>query len=276
MIEFMKMHGLGNDFIVIDTRDQQVSDDASFYKAICDRKRGIGCDQLVLICAPRDDKSDLYVRLINREDGLEVGMCGNALRCVAGAFWDVVERRDPEQLIIATQSGHYPARKIDEQIAQVMMGQAKTGWQEIPLREAQDTLNIILSDMPQLPVAGAMNIGNPHIAFVTNDVMSVPLTEWGPQIEHHPLLPERANVEFIQVMDRHTLRMRVWERSAGITEACGSGACAAAWIAAQRGLVQSPVTVIMDGGRLTITIDSDGTIHQTGPYALAFTGQIAL
>jgi diaminopimelate epimerase len=275
-INFLKMHGLGNDFIVIDTRDQIMPDNSAFYRAICDRKRGIGCDQLVLICAPRDEKSDLYVRLINNSDGLEVGMCGNALRCVAGAFWDSTMRRELDTLVLATQSGYYPSRKISETQAEVLMGQAATDWQAIPLAAEQDFLQVKLHSDLSVPLAGVMNIGNPHIVFVMDDVMTVPLAEWGPVVEYDAVLPERANVEFIQVLDMHHIRMRVWERSAGITEACGSGACASAFIAMQRGLVQSPVKVQMDGGVLDIRIDETGMIYQSGPYATAFSGVINL
>ncbi|HEY1095937.1 MAG TPA: diaminopimelate epimerase [Alphaproteobacteria bacterium] len=274
-INFTKMHGLGNDFIVIDTRFENVPDTEAVYRHLCDRKRGIGCDQLVLICNPRDEKSDLYVRLINM-DGMEVGMCGNALRCVAGMFWDKVKRKSADTLVLATQSGHYPSRRISETQAEVLMGQAATAWQKIPLAAEQDYLNVTLANNLPVPKAGVMNIGNPHIVFVVPDAEAVPLAEWGPQIEYDAILPERANVEFIHIVDPHHIRMRVWERSAGITEACGSGACASAFIALQRGLVQSPVKVQMDGGVLDIRIDEDGMIYQSGPYATAFSGQADL
>lgn len=271
-IEFLKMHGLGNDFIVIDTRNQSLPDHPAFFRALADRKRGVGCDQFALIEAPRDDQSDLYVRLLN-SDGSEVGMCGNALRCVVGHFWDKADRRDPGQLVLATQSGYYPARRIDDAQSQVMMGKAATQWQQIPLRAEQDVLQVRLDGLDQLPDGGVMNIGNPHIVFVVPDALNVPLSDWGPRVENHAVFPERTNVEFIQIMAPDHIRMRVWERGAGVTEACGSGACASAWIAHQRGLVQSPVRVEMDGGSLIITIDADGTIHQSGPYATAFAGE---
>jgi diaminopimelate epimerase len=274
-IKFLKMHGLGNDFVVIDTRDQHVPDDENMYRFLCDRKRGIGCDQLVLVCAPRDDKSDLYVRLINM-DGMEVGMCGNALRCVVGAFWDNASRRKSDELVLATQAGYYPSRKISDAEAEVMMGQAKTDWASIPLSSAQDYLDVrVQSDLP-VPVAGVMNIGNPHGVFIVDDALSVPLAEWGRELEYDGIFPERANIEFIHIVNPHHIRMRVWERSAGITEACGSGACATAFIALRRGLVQSPVTVEMDGGALHIRIDENGVIYQSGVFATSFAGMVEL
>jgi diaminopimelate epimerase len=274
-IQFLKMHGLGNDFVVIDMRDQHVPHHGDVYRFLCDRKRGIGCDQLVLVCAPRDDKSDLYVRLINM-DGMEVGMCGNALRCVVGAFWDIVPRRDPQYLVLATQAGYYPSRKISDTEAEVMMGQAKTDWASIPLASAQDYLAVrVQSDLP-VPIAGVMNIGNPHAVFMVDDALSVPLEQWGKDLEYDAVFPERANIEFIHVVDKHHVRMRVWERSAGITEACGSGACASAFIAQQRELVQSPVTVQMDGGSLSIRITDDGVIYQSGAFTHAFSGAVDL
>lgn len=271
-ISFLKMHGLGNDFIIIDLRSQTIPDHPAFFRALADRKRGVGCDQFALIEHPRDERSDLYVRLLN-SDGSEVGMCGNALRCVVGHFWDKTPRRNAEQMVLATQSGYYPARRIDGTQSQVMMGRAATQWQKIPLNAEQHHLRVRLRNLDQLPDGGVMNIGNPHVVFVVDDAMDVPLSDWGPKIETHTVFPERTNVEFIQIMTPDHIRMRVWERGAGITEACGSGACASAWIAYQRGLVQSPVRVEMDGGSLTITIDADGTIHQSGPYTVAFAGE---
>lgn len=269
-IPFVKMHGLGNDFVMIDARDYTIPENPGWFRFVCDRKRGIGADQLIVVGPARDNQSDLYVRIINM-DGMEVGMCGNALRCVAGLFWDKATRRHPDTLVLATQSGYYPSRKIDDTQSEVMMGKAATTWQQIPLSTETDTLNIRLDG---LPVGGVMNIGNPHCVFVVDDATAVPLEQWGPRVEFDPLFPQRTNVEFIHIVDNHHIRMRVWERSAGITEACGSGACASAWIASQRGLVQSPVRVEMDGGSLTIRIDADGTIHQTGPFAIAFTGEV--
>jgi diaminopimelate epimerase len=259
---FHKMHGVGNDFVVIDARAARIDMTAARARAIADRHSGIGCDQLILLEPSRT--ADLRMRIFN-SDGGEVEQCGNALRCVA-------------QLTgagrIETSGGLATATSSDAGIC-IDMGQPRFEWDAIPLAYSLDT-----ADLPaawdELAHGMAVNVGNPHIVFFVPDLDAVPLGRLGPEIEHDPLFSERVNVNVAQVTGPSSLRLRVWERGASLTRACGTGACATAVAAIRRRFVASPVTVSLPGGDLVIDWAPGGTILMTGPATHVFSGDAEL
>jgi diaminopimelate epimerase len=264
---FIKMHGLGNDFVVVDARARALALSNAAAHAIADRKTGVGCDQIITVRASK--AADAFMRIQNA-DGGEVEACGNAARCVA----DLLMRETGKPTAtIETVAGVLEARRAAGGRVAVDMGPARLDWREIPLSHACDTLRVPMA------IAGfaeptAVNIGNPHAVFFVPDAEAVPLAEIGPDIEHHAFFPQRTNVEFVQVLDRKRLRMRVWERGVGITRACGSGACAAAVAAARRGLSDRACEVRLDGGPLFLEWREDGHVIMTGPVATSFAGEL--
>jgi diaminopimelate epimerase len=264
---FLKMHGLGNDFVVFDARRQPLSLTTANVRAIADRHTGIGCDQLIVIePAPQAD-ADVFMRIYNA-DGDEVGACGNASRCVA---WLLMQEHDRRGVRIATASGIVSAEAASGTAIAVDMGVVRCAWQEIPLAEPADTLHLGITALP-LHDPVAVSVGNPHAVFFVDDADAVPLAIVGPVIERHPLFPQRTNVEAAAVLSRERIRLRVWERGAGITRACGTGACAAAVAACRRGLTGRRVTVDLDGGNLAVEWRDDDHVIMTGPASLSFTG----
>jgi diaminopimelate epimerase len=257
---FSKMHGLGNDFVVIDARDSAVAMTAGRAQAIADRHAGIGCDQLILI-GP-SDKADVSMRIFNA-DGSEVEACGNATRCVP-----LFVGRD---VLIETQAGLLDAKAVDGG-ASVDMGAPNLDWDRIPLAYAMDTLTMPVG-WEDLPAPAAVNIGNPHVIFFCDDLDTVDTARLGPLIEHDPLFPQRVNVNFAQQVGERHLRLIVWERGAGLTRACGTGACATAVAAIRRGLMKGPVTVSLPGGDLIIDWTPGGSIQMTGPATHVFDGE---
>ena len=268
-LPFTKMHGLGNDFVVIDARELPLvlSDDQK--RRIADRRRGIGCDQLIILEQSR--KADVFMRIYN-PDGSEAGACGNATRCVAGRL---MAERGVERILVETISGLLETAAADRGDITVDMGEAKTDWRDIPLAEACDTLHLPVRLGPLIDPVG-VNVGNPHAVFFVPDVAVIDLEKLGPELEHAPLFPERANIEVVQRLASGRLRMRVWERGAGITQACGSGACATLVAAARRGLTGRKAEVVLDGGTLTIEWLPDNHILMTGGWTTSFQGEIAL
>lgn len=268
---FIKMHGLGNDFVVVDARDEPflLTDDLA--RAIADRRRGVGCDQLLIIEPPSNGSADVFMRIRNH-DGGEVGACGNGTRCVAAL---VMEETGQDRLTIETQRGLLQASAAGRNRVQVDMGEALTGWRDIPLSEERDTLHLGLASGPLNDPVG-VNMGNPHAVFFVETVENLPLERLGPALEHDPLFPERANIGAAEVIGPNQLRLRVWERGVGLTQACGSGACAAAVAAARRGITGRKVEVVLDGGALELEWREDGHVLMTGPVATAFTGELAL
>ncbi|MGS0647493.1 diaminopimelate epimerase [Komagataeibacter melomenusus] len=265
MTGFLKMHGLGNDFVVVDERAQRHDLTPARIAALSDRHTGIGCDQFVILRPACAAGADVFVRFFNA-DGSESGACGNASRCVA----DLVARESGHtQVGLQTRAGVLPATIIRPGVVTVDMGVPAQGWEDVPLAEAMDTLH--------LPIAGdpaAVSMGNPHATFFlpTPDAMDPCMA--GPELEHHPLFPQRANIGFAHVTAPDAMRLRVWERGSGLTRACGSGACAAVVNAIRRGLVERSCTVAMDGGELNITWrEADGHVLMTGPAVTSFTGQ---
>lgn len=267
MIPFTKMHGLGNDFVVLDLRGGLPVPDADAARNIADRRRGIGCDQLILIEAADMAGADVRLRFLNA-DGSESGACGNGTRCVAS---QLLKESGADRLVLQTLAGRLEAVPAAGGQYTVDMGAPNLDWNAIPLAEQSDTLHLPIALGP-LEDAVAVNMGNPHCVFFVDDAEDIELATFGPQIEHHPLFPERTNVEVATVVDRGRIRLRVWERGAGITLACGSGACATAVAAARRGLTDRKVELIMDGGSLTAEWRTDDHVLLTGPVATSFTG----
>ncbi|MFN3642678.1 MAG: diaminopimelate epimerase [Gemmobacter sp.] len=256
----MKMHGLGNDFVVIDRRRGGPPVTPALARALADRHRGVGFDQLAVIEA---DPAVAARLVFFNSDGSESAACGNATRCIARFLMD---EAGLGRLALRTARGILAAEDAGGGITRVNMGQPLTDWQDIPLARAVDTLH--------LPIAGdpvATGMGNPHATFFVPDAEAVDLPAFGPAMEHHPLYPERTNVELATVRDRAAIRLRVWERGAGVTLASGSCACAAAVAAARRGLTGRRVTVIADGGPLVIDWRDDG-VWMEGATAHVFDG----
>jgi diaminopimelate epimerase len=266
-IDFIKMHGLGNDFVVIDARRVAFPLDEARAHAIADRKTGIGCDQLIVIEAPQRKDADIFMRIHNA-DGGEVEACGNATRCVAALL---MGETGSDRIAIETGAGLLEARPAAGGRITVDMGKAGLDWRDIPLVRAQDTLHV---DLALGPLADPVctNIGNPHATFFVADAADIDLATLGPLIEHDTLFPERTNVGIAQLLSPGRLRLRVWERGVGITRACGTGACAALVAASRRGLTGRTAEVILEGGPLEITWRADGHVLMTGPVATSFHG----
>ncbi|MEA3045062.1 MAG: diaminopimelate epimerase [Sphingomonadales bacterium] len=258
MTRFHKMHGLGNDFVIFDARDGAVAMDEARARAIADRRTGVGCDQVILL--EPSDIADVRMRIWN-SDGGEVEACGNAARCVALLGASTIE----------TLGGVLSA-KADGAAASIDMGHPRFGWDEIPLAYAMDAeaMPVAWEDL-QEPFA--VNVGNPHVVFFVGDADAVDLARLGPIIEQDPLFPERVNVD-IASFDGDAIKLRVWERGAGLTLACGTGACAAAVAAIKQRMVTSPVEVRLPGGTLTIEWASGETIRMRGPATHVFTGEL--
>lgn len=260
---FHKMHGLGNDFVVVDARSAPLAMTPARAAAIADRHTGIGCDQLIMLEASDDfDRSDARMRIWNA-DGGEVEACGNAARAVGVLIGDAV---------LMTKGGTISARRSDAG-ASVDMGKPRFDWNAIPLAYPLDTAAMPVA-WDGLESPAVINVGNPHIVFVVADAAAVDLAELGPRIEHDALFPERINVNIVQVTGPQSLRIRTWERGTGLTRACGTGACASAVVALRRGLVSAPVEVALPGGVLSIDWQAGGTIRMTGAATHVFTGEI--
>lgn len=258
--QFHKMHGLGNDFVVIDGRAHPVAMTQARARAIADRRTGIGCDQIILLGS--SEVADAQMRIFNA-DGCEVEACGNASRAVAILLGGTARVETLGGLIslTATENG-----------AIVDMGAPRFGWEEIPLAYAMDTRAMPVG-WEDLTTPAAVNVGNPHVIFFVDDAAAVDLARLGPMIEQDPLFPARINVNVASLAGKDHLRLRVWERGAGLTQACGTGACATAVAAIRAGLVQSPVRLSLPGGDLTIAWDAGGSIQMSGPATHVFTGE---
>jgi diaminopimelate epimerase len=268
MARFLKMHGCGNDFVVFDERAGSLGLTATRAAAIADRRTGVGCDQFIVIePAPPHSNADAFMRIRN-PDGAEAGACGNATRCVATLLANETGRR---RQVIRTVAGNLPSELLADGRVQADMGAAQLDWRDIPLARPMDTLHL---DLPGDPAAVSM--GNPHATFFVEDVEQAVVHELGPRMEHDPLFPARANIGFAQVLLPDRIRLRVWERGAGLTLACGSGACAALVNAHRRGLTGRRAIVIVDGGELEIEWRDDGHVLMTGPVATSFVGEIDL
>ena len=273
-LPFLKMHGLGNDFIVLDGRDGSPMPDAVQMQALAHRHLGIGCDQLMVLMPPVDGV-DVVLDMFNA-DGSVAGACGNGTRCVADLM---MAERNIDKVTIRTISGDLPAWRVDKGAPiSVQMGPVHTSWQDIPLTRDRDTLCLDLG-LADFGPATALSVGNPHAVFFVEDAEAVDIEKWGPIAEQHPIFADRANIEFVSVIARDKIRMRVWERRVGVTMACGSGACAAAAAGILRGLTIAKQQVQLDGGILEIDWqDADsatgGQIIMTGAVATIASGTI--
>lgn len=272
MTTFLKMHGLGNDFAVFDARNAPLAFDAATAHAIADRRRGIGCDQVIVI--EPSDKADVFMRIYNA-DGSEVESCGNATRCVARLLFD---ERNTGRVRIDTRGGLLECSDAGGGRVTVDMGAPIFDWREIPMAQAVDTgsfaLSVDGSHEPALAEASALSMGNPHCVLFVGDTANAPVTTLGPALEHHAWFPARTNVEFAEVQSPRTIKLRVWERGTGETLACGTGACAAAVAAMARGLTERNVDVALAGGTLTIEWRDDDHVLMTGPSSLAYHGDV--
>jgi diaminopimelate epimerase len=266
-IPFRKMHGLGNDFVVLDQRRDPYPIDAQRARALADRHTGIGCDQLLLIEPPRNRLAQVFMRIFN-PDGSEAQACGNGTRCVARL---IAAETGKNVFLIETVAGLLDTTVDATGTATVDMGMPLLSWHDIPLSREADTLRVklrrgALSD----PVC--TNMGNPHATFFVDDAEAIDLEKLGPLLEHDALFPERANIGVATVRDPQIIRLRVWERGVGVTRACGSGACAALVSAHRRGLTGNRATVTLDGGTLEIGWPDDRHVLMTGPATMSFEG----
>lgn len=264
-IPFVKMHGLGNDFVVLDRRVASLPEITSgFARRIADRREGVGCDQLIILEAPQAADCDLRMRILNA-DGGEVGSCGNASRAVALLVGRAARVETGGGIIEVSPHGGG---------ASVDMSVPRFDWQAIPLAYAMDTLTMPVG-WGELTAPTAVNVGNPHVVFFVKDADAVPLGRLGPEIETDRLFPERVNVNVAAIESRTRIHLRVWERGAGLTRACGTGACATAVAAMRRGLVEREVAVSLPGGELKIRWCDDDRITMTGPATESFRGDFA-
>jgi diaminopimelate epimerase len=271
---FLKMHGLGNDFVVLDARTAALDLTPERRRIIADRRLGVGCDQLIVLEPPTEREADVFMRIYN-PDGGEAQACGNATRCVASV---VMDERKTDQVTVQTIAGLLESQKTGVgsnglPVISVDMGLARLDWREIPVREACDTKHMPVGIGPLQDPVGT-NMGNPHATFFVDDAAAIPLGELGPKLEHDRFFPERVNVGVAQLLGEGRLRLRVWERGAGITLACGSGACAAVVAASRRGLVQRNADVELEGGTLAIEWLRDDHVLMTGGIAVAFKGEL--
>jgi diaminopimelate epimerase len=270
-LKFTKMQGLGNDFVVLDGVRQKVSLDATTVRALADRRFGIGCDQVLVVEAPQGD-ADFRYRIFNA-DGGEVEQCGNGARCFV-VFVREHGLTDKREIRVETASGVIVPRLTDDGAVTVDMGVPRFDPRQIPFIGGSGAAEEAL-DVDGMPVTvSALSMGNPHAVLRVSDVDSAPVATQGPRIEQHPRFPNRVNAGYMQVVDRDTIRLRVWERGAGETLSCGTGACAAVAAGIRLGLLDSPVRVITRGGELRIAWQGEGTpVMMTGPAKTVYEGE---
>lgn len=265
---FLKMHGLRNHFVIVDARDEPYTPDQATVVNICDPQIGVGGDQLVVIEASAD--GDVFMRLYN-VDGREVEACGNATRCIA---WLMMEEGGTDAVRIETLAGVLECRRSGDLRVSCDMGRIRSGWRDVPLARDQDTLHVS-PDAGPLRDGVALNVGNPHLVFFVDDADAVDLPSFAPAIQADALFPDQVNVGLAQIVDASNLKLRVFERGAGLTTACGSGACAAVYAARARGLTDADtVCVAMPAGLVEIEITEDDRAIMSGPVAHCFSGYL--
>ncbi len=276
-VSYLKMNGLGNDFLVLDGRETPVVLDEDRVRWIADREQGVGCDQLIVMEKPAAEGADVFMRIFNH-DGGEVEACGNATRCVAAL---VAKELGRNRIVVQTGAGLLLSR-VDGSQASVDMGKPKFDWQDIPLSEEfGDTRGIELQigpiDAPVLHTPSVVNVGNPHAIFwVSQSPDNYELERFGPLLENHPVFPERANISLAEVRAPDEIRVRVWERGVGLTKACGTAACAVAVAGARKGLCARKVVVHLPGGTLAIDWrEQDDHIIMSGPWELERAGEFS-
>lgn len=269
-LKFVKMHGLGNDFAIFDGRSLPVAFSRQQVETLCHRHFGIGCDQLVII--EKSDEADAFMRIYN-PDGIEVSSCGNATRCVA---WLLMQENDSARAVLQTSAGKLECEAAGERRVCADMGMPRFDWQDIPLASPCDTLHLPI-EVPRLSAPVAVSMGNPHMVFVVPDAEMVDVAALGAKLEHHPLFPERANIGFAQALSQDHIRLRVWERGAGETLACGTAACAALVALHRRGMAGTQAQVKLPGGVLDIRWDmKTNHVFMTGEVALVYSGLMDL
>ncbi|MEM7543962.1 MAG: diaminopimelate epimerase [Pseudomonadota bacterium] len=263
-LPFVKMHGLGNDFVIIDARDGGDVMTPALARAIGDRHRGVGFDQLAVIRPGTDADADL---VFWNADGSTAGACGNATRCIAKRL---MAERGQDRLTLRTERGKLACSALADGRVRVDMGAPRLEWDAIPLSRAVDTAALPLDGSP-----ASCSMGNPHCTFFVADAGAAPLAGRGPEVEHDPLFPERTNVQFVEVIDRTRARVRVWERGVGVTLASGSSSCAVLVNAVRRGLMERRATLILDGGEIEVEWpDESSGVFMTGPVASVFEGHL--
>ncbi len=264
------MHGLGNDFVIIDKRSNKIEINNKLIQKLSDRKTGAGCDQLITINNTDETNVDISIDIYN-SNGDKAEACGNGTRCVAKILFD--ENNKKQTLKIRSDAGILLAKKIDSNIS-VNMGKISTLWNEIPLSEEMDTFNIPIQ-IDGFDKGFGVNIGNPHIVFFGKSIENIDLNRLGPEIENHKFFPKKTNVEFIEVINSKKIKMKVWERGAGITLACGSGACAAVYAGWKKKLIEKNAEVQLEKGSLHIDIIDKEAI-MTGPAEISYSGYVQI
>ena len=269
-INFIKMHGLGNDFVIIDKRLENINISKDLISKLSDRKSGAGCDQLITISLSKKLDIDAEIEIFN-SNGDPAEACGNGTRCVAKLLFDETQKKEVNILSVA---GILNATKRDDYNISVNLGTLSTDWQKIPLSKNIDTLNIPIR-IDGFSNGVAANIGNPHIIFFGNNLDKVDLAKIGPTIENDELFPDKINVEIVEIINNKKIKMRVWERGAGITLACGSGACASVYAGQLKNLLDNNVEVQLEKGSLFINIEKNKAT-MTGPAEVCFHGSIEI
>ena len=263
-IKAFKMDGLGNDFVIIDNRQKITHLSKEQIIKICDREF-IGCDQLILI--NKNETSDASLEFFNSDGGTS-GACGNGTRCVADLLSN---ENNKKEIILTTLSGNLKSKILGDKLVSTEIGIGKIKWNEIPLSQDLDTknLNIKISDLNNSEHVGgtAVNVGNPHIIFFVDDNENFDIKKIGPEIEHHKFFPEKCNVTLATIVNKELIKVKVWERGAGLTKACGTAACATAFAAKEKGLINNKVDIEFSTGKLSISIDENNSIHMKGPVS---------
>jgi diaminopimelate epimerase len=268
-LDFVKMHGLGNDFVILDARDHALTLDTGAARAIADRHRGIGCDQILIIEPAKTAIGTAFMRIRNA-DGSEAEACGNGARCVALLL---MAQTRTDRVVLETLGGPVSAQHAGDHRIAVDMGEPRLGWREIPLAKDCDTLHVPLS-LGALGDPVCTSMGNPHATFFVRDLGAIDIAALGPKLEHDPIFPARANIGVAQIVSPKRIRVRIWERGDGLTLACGSGACATLVAAARRGLSERRAEIVADGGTLEIDWRADNHVIMTGAVATSFRGTI--
>lgn len=274
-MQFSKMHGLGNDFMVIDGVTQSVFLTDELIRKLADRHRGVGFDQLLLVEAPYDPDLDFHYRIFNA-DGSEVSQCGNGARCFA-RFVSLKGLTDKQDIKVSTANGKMVLSLQEDGQVRVNMG--KPIWEpaKVPFIANKFEKNYLLRTELQTAICGVVSMGNPHAVLQVENVQTAPVNELGPLLENHERFPERANIGFMQVVNRYHIKLRVFERGAGETQACGSGACAAAAVGIMQGALDSPVRVDLPGGTLMIEWQGEGSpLYMTGDAEHVYDGFLKL
>ncbi|MEQ9889164.1 diaminopimelate epimerase [Pectobacterium zantedeschiae] len=274
-MQFAKMHGLGNDFMVVDAVTQNVYFSPELIRRLADRHCGVGFDQLLVVEPPYDPELDFHYRIFNA-DGSEVAQCGNGARCFA-RFVRLKGLTNKRDIAVSTQTGRMVLSVTDDELVRVNMGEPNFEPQQVPFRAVKAEKTYIMRADEHTVLCGVVSMGNPHCVIQVEDVTTAKVETLGPLLESHERFPERANIGFMQIVDSHTVRLRVYERGAGETQACGSGACAAVAVGIQQGLLSAKVRVSLPGGELDIQWDGPGhPLFMTGPATHVYDGFIHL